>query len=232
MKKAIFLSLLVSGLVLACLVNLVNPALAETCGDGQYGTVICPPTDVTIDKTVRNPITGVFVENLLSGDATYSPGSEVTYKLKIVNSSNQSFDEVKIEDILPDKVTTASVASYDKNKVKNETFANSRLKFQLANRFEGNTTVEIDVHATVKDSNAFAASKSIYCGNTDGLQNTAQVRASDRFDEDSASICVQSNVLGVTTLPKAGLTDLLPLVPFIGTGLTGITLLFRKGRKS
>ena len=229
MNKAIKVFVLF-GFMLSALFVTVKAVKAENCTTtgGQYGTTTCTPTDVTINKTVRNPITGDWVENLLSGDATYSPDSEVLYNLKITNSSSQGFDKVTVEDIMPEKVVSISIAEGDNNKVKNVKFEDNRLKFELANRFEGNTSIDIQLKAKVKSAGNFDSSKSLFCGSENGLQNTAQVRDNDRFDEDSASICVQTKVLGVTTLPVNGPTDFLPLVPFAITGLTGLGLFLKK----
>jgi hypothetical protein len=233
MNKAIK-TLVLSVLVFSALFLTVKASKADNCTttDGQYGTTTCTPTDVTINKTVRNPITGDWVDNLLSGDAAYSPDSDVLYNLHIANTSNQSFDTVHIEDTMPDKIVSIAVVDSDTNKVKNVSFQDNKLKFDLANKFEANSSIDIQLKAKVKSVGVFDSSKSLFCGNENGLQNTADVWAQDRHDQDSASICVQTKVLGATTLPSAGPTDFLPLVPFIGSGLIGVSLLFKKGRKS
>ena len=48
------------------------------------------------------------------------------------------------------------------------------------------------------------------------------------WDEDNTKICVQTEVLGVTTLPQAGPEDYLPLLPFALIGITGVAMLFKQ----
>src|SRR3989344_8963876 len=121
MNKRIVFSLLTI-LLGAVAIMAAKSVYADSCptqyGNGQYGTTACPPTDLVIDKKVRNPITGVFVENLLSGDATYSPGSEVSFHLKITNSGNQNFATVQVTDRLPDRLVNPKVDEPDLSKVR------------------------------------------------------------------------------------------------------------------
>lgn len=231
MNKYIFsvLSVFVVAFVFTSLMS--NKSYADTCttqyGNGEYGTTTCTPTDVTLDKKVRNPITGVYVDNLLSGDASYSPGNDVLYILKITNSSNQNFSEVKVTDTLPEKFVRASVTDDNKNLVKDESFTDNKLTFKLKDEFKANTSIEIHVTAKLKNTASFSG-KSRFCGNEDQLQNNADVTAQDRHDQDSSSLCVETSVLGTTTLPTAGVTDILPMLPFIGSGLTGLLLIFKR----
>jgi hypothetical protein len=205
---------------------------AEECttqyGNGQYGTTTCRPTDLSIDKQVRNPITGVFVENLLSGDASYAPNSEVIFSLKVTNSSNQNFRTVQITDTLPERMVNPKVDEPDQTKVTDVKNPDNRtLVFLLKEELKSGQSVEVKIKATVVST--FPTDKSRFCGDLEKLQNNAEVKAEDRSDPDSASICVETtNVLGATTLPQAGPEDYLPLLPFIALGITGIALIFRK----
>lgn len=208
---------------------IVSPAEAETCttqyGNGQYGTTTCVPTDLSVDKQVSNPITGVFVENLLSGDATHSPNSEVTYLLRILNSSNQDFTTVQVTDTVPDTMINPKVDESDQNKVRDVKNPDNRtLVFVLKDTLKAGEPREVKVKAMVRDVSVFPKDKSLICDVT----NKARVAAEDRSDEDTSSLCVTKDVLGVTTLPSAGPEDYLPLLPFVGMGITGMALIFKR----
>ncbi len=104
MKKQVISALL--GTAAGILMVLITAKFASSVecttqyGNGQYGEEVCVPTEIAVDKQVRNPVTGVFVENLLAGDASYSPGSEVVYKLVIKNNDTVDFSEVFVKDTL------------------------------------------------------------------------------------------------------------------------------------
>lgn len=203
---------------------------ADTCttqyGNGQYGTT-CVPTDLTIDKKVRNPITGVYVDNLLAGDAAYSPAGEVTYSLEIHNASNQDFTTVQVTDHVEDRLVNPKVDEPDQNLVTNVRNPDERtLIFVLKDTLHAGESRTVHVKSTVVST--FPADKTLFCGTQDHLQNNSDVTASDRHDQDSASICVVTNILGVTTLPTAGPEDYLPLLPFAGMGFAGIALFLKK----
>lgn len=198
---------------------------ADSCttqyGNGQYSET-CVPTELSVDKQVRNPITGVFVENLVSGDAAYSPNSEVIYKLKFVNSGNENFGDVTITDTLPGQLTGGTVVEADKAKIKDEKFENGTLTFKLKDEFRAGTTVEVQIKAQVKDASVFTEAK------TCDLTNTARIQSGNESGDDTAKICVTKDVLGTTTLPQAGPEDYLPLLPFVFMGITGAMLLVKR----
>jgi uncharacterized repeat protein (TIGR01451 family) len=215
--------MITKNIVLSLLAGLAFTAAAATAGlspvfasdycTTQYGgTETCRPSDLLINKQVQNPINGNFVENLGSGDSTFSPGSEVLFQLTIKNVSGQTFDPVVVKDVLPSYLTFVSgPGTYD---------APSRtLTFTLNNLIAGETR-NIQIMAKVLPTTV-----SFVCVN-----NYAEARADivGRFDSDTAQFCIQTNVLGTTTLPVAGYNDLLLLLPFAGVGLTGIALLKKK----
>src|SRR5260221_14701623 len=97
-KNNIVLSL--TGIIASALV-FAPSVFADTCTTQYGGTTTCVPTDLTINKQVKNPINNVFVENLTTTDATFAPGREVLYRLTIKNNSGQTFNPVNVKDILP-----------------------------------------------------------------------------------------------------------------------------------
>lgn len=96
------------------------------------------------------------------------------------------------------------------------------LTFALENVIAGETrTVELLVK--VVDKSAFPGGKSFFC-----VVNGVNVSALNRNDGDTSQLCIQTEVLGATTLPAAGFNDLLLLLPFVGVGLGGFALLKKK----
>ena len=227
MKKQVISALVgtAAGIVMVLLTAKI--AAASECttqyGNGQYGEEVCVPTEIAVDKQVRNPVTGVFVENLLAGDAAYSPGSEVTYKLVIKNNDTVGFSEVFVKDTLPEKLISGRVADENKDEIFDQSYNSDtrELTFKIKDLKAGEGR-EVKVVANVLGSGSFG--DSLTCD----IENRARVEAEGKSDEDSAKLCVAKEVLGVTTLPQAGPEDVIPYLPFIGTALTGIALMLKK----
>lgn len=197
---------------------------AENCTTTttQYGsTTTCVPTDLTINKEVAKPVVnekGVsvsseFVENLGTGDYLFKPGNEVLYRLTIKNASGETFNPVTVHDVLPSYLTfVAGPGTYDKD--------TRTLTFELANMIAGETR-QVEILAKVLD---YSNDKSVFC-----VENKADAAAAGRYDEDTAQICLGTNVLG-STLPVAGFNDIALMLPALGVALGGIALL-RKNKR-
>lgn len=206
-------------LVLFGLTALVGNVSAQECTTQYGGTVDCPPTDLVINKQVSQPVTNTkggvtasatFVENL--GTATpYAAGSEVVYRLIVTNNSGQTFNPVTVKDVLPTYLTFVSgPGTYD---------APTRtLTIQLENLIAGETRT-IDFVAQVVSANQFPVNQNVFC-----VTNYAEARALNRFDSDTAQLCLAA----AASLPVAGYDDMLLLLPFAGVGLSGLVLIKKK----
>lgn len=229
MKKQVISAILGTAAGIAMVLLTAKFASGAECttqyGNGQYGEEVCIPTEIAVDKQVRNPVTGVFVENLLSGDASYSPDSEVVYKLVIKNNDTVDFSEVFVKDTLPEKLTSGRVADENKDEVFEANYNSDtrELTFKIKDLKAGEGR-EVKILANALGSGSF--SDSLTCD----VENRIRVEAEGKSDEDTAKLCVAKEVLGVTTLPQAGPEDVIPYLPFIGTGLTGIALMLKKKR--
>lgn len=203
-------------IALLAMVVSFTPVVADQYG--QYGSG-STPSDLTVNKKVRTPIEPFsFVENLNEGDLKYSPDTDVTFSIEVKNSGDQTFEEVKVEDILPDQITSADTSDDFKDSYNS---SDRRLTFYLKDLKAGETkTVEVTAHLA---KTGYPDNTSVVC-----KENKVEVRSEDRFDDDTARFCIQFNVLGTTTLPQAGLEDYLPLMPFLGLGLAGMLLLKKR----
>src|SRR3989344_1582009 len=211
--KQIILSLFLLPFSFLLLPSLVK---ADTCTT-QYGTTVCQPHNLLVNKQVKNPTTGVFVENLGTTDAVFSPGSDISYRLIIKNESGETFNPVSVKDTLPEFTTfIAGPGTYNKD--------TRELTFTLENLIAGETRT-VEILARVMDKSAFRAGKSFFC-----VTNYVHISAPARpdGDDDSAQACIQTEILGAKTLPVAGFNDLALLLPFAGIGLSGIALLMKR----
>ncbi|MEK7543919.1 MAG: hypothetical protein AAB557_03560 [Patescibacteria group bacterium] len=190
------------------------PVAAQSCTN-QYGaSVACQPVDLTINKQVKHPTSGLFVENVTSSDTPYSPGSEVLYRLTIRNGSGETMNPVTVTDKLPVELTFISGPGTYSTPGK----AGGTLTFTLNNLIAGQSVTQ---EVLVK----VGTSTPPKCDIVNTGRATSPARPNG--DSDTVSICVST----VTqTLPVAGFDDLLLIMPFIGTALGGFAMLRKKGQ--
>lgn len=208
------ITVLLSSLVIGIWILGFTPkALAQTCTTQYGGTTTCVASDLTINKQVKHPTSGVFVENLGVSDTPFGPGSDVLFRLTIRNGSGETFNPVTVKDVLPEHLTFVSgPGTYDSS--------TRTLTFTLTNLIAGETRTQ-EIMAKVVST--LPQDKSMICE-----QNYAEVSALNRKDNDTSQVCMASKVLGSTTLPVAGFDDLLLILPFVGTAIGGLAMLRKK----
>lgn len=188
-------------------------ALAQSCTTQYGGTTTCVASDLTINKQVKHPTSGVFVENLGVSDTPFGVGSDVLFRLTIRNGSGETFNPVTVKDVLPEHLTfVGGPGTYDS--------ATRTLTFTLTNLIAGETRTQ-EIMAKVVST--LPQDKSMICE-----QNYGEVSALNRKDNDTSQVCMASKVLGSSTLPVAGFDDLLLILPFVGTALGGLAMLKKK----
>ncbi len=198
--------------LIAYRLSLAPKALAQSCTN-QYGAAVeCQPVNLTINKQVKHPTSGLFVENIISSDTPYSPGSEVLYRLVIRNASGETMNPVTITDQLPSEETFVSGPGTYSTPGK----PGGKLTFTLENVIAGQTRTQ-EVLVKVE------AATPTKCD----IVNTARVTSPARpnGDDDTVSICVSTVA---PTLPVAGFDDLLLILPFVGTAIGGLAILKKR----
>ncbi len=181
-------------------------------------------SQVAINKTVENPQTGAFVDNLGINDPRYSPSSTVTFRIIVTNTGNTDTSKVTVKDIFPQFINFVSgPGSFDAN--------TKTLSFEVDNLSAGASTT-FTVSGKTADANQFPNSQGITC-----VVNQAIATANNgQQSSDNSQFCIEKPVLGVTkgglkVLPAPSIAEtpatgpeMLPLIGLIPTGLIGLIL--------
>lgn len=194
----------------ALLFALSSPIYAQSYG--SYGTGNgTEPNDLTINKTVYNPLTKSYVENLSITDATFSSGDVISYKLEITNGSGETMNPVTVVDTLPAHTTYyGGDGVYDSN--------SKTVKITYDNVIAGDKRTAV---VAVKVNAIDTLPKTAFC-----VTNTVKVTSPTRHngDDDSAQACIRTDILGASRLPTAGFNDLAMVLPFASLGMIGLYL--------
>lgn len=181
-------------------------SLAAVRCETQYGGgEVCVRTgQLQINKEVWSPSQKKFVDNLGITDYKFASEEEITFKLKIKNVGDETFDKVYVKDTLPDYLQLTS----------------GDLSFEISDLTVGETE-EREFKAKVVSAERFSNDKTVIC-----VVNTVEAWVGDEKDKDTAQVCLEKKVLGVRLLPPTGPEYWLGLLLASGIfGLLGIYLL-------
>ncbi len=192
-------AILTSGLFL-----MAKDTFAAVRCETQYGGgEVCVKTgELQIDKKVWDPQGNTFVDNLGLTSYRFSAGEEIVFKLKIKNVGDKTFSEVEVKDTLPEFLVLTS----------------GDLSFKITDLTPGETE-EREIKAKVVDADKLPADQSTVC-----VVNNAETWTGDERDKDTAQVCIEKKVLGVTpvTGPANGLAI---LTLSVIAGIIGISFL-------
>jgi len=171
--------------------------------------------EILIDKTVKNPETDNYVDNLGVNDPKFAPGQEVSYRLEVKNNGQGTFSKVTVKDIFPSYLDFSWGPLGWNNDTRTLQFDIYNLKAGESRRYE--------VMAKVFDKERLPADKNFIC-----VVNTASVEADGKTDSDQAQICFEKKVLGVKVLPPTGVNIWVLSLGLLVTTILGAKLAFRK----
>lgn len=186
-------------IVFLALTLLTTTAVQADSGQyGQYGPYGggAPSTSIMIDKTVSRAITtkgGVtaYVDNNSPTDTRFAPGANVSFQIKVKNTSNVTLNNVEVSDIMPNEVVAVEGPGSFNEQTKIITWKYDSLK-------AGEERTE-KIVAQIKGQNQLPADKGVMC-----MTNKSKVRAGNNYDEDTAQFCVEKQVIGAQQVPTAG----------------------------
>jgi len=170
---------------------------------------------VEINKLVRDPKTGNFVDDLTHADFTFKTGDTVTYMIRYRNTGTIDLDDVTIEDRIPSGFSLGDII--DGNKTGFDSSSNT-VKFSHDGTLKADSKwIEIRFDTKI-ESDAEAGDR----------VNTAIFKVDgDEKTRDTASIFVASGEVKSAQLPETGPTETAALT-VISLIMAGAGLKLRK----
>lgn len=212
MKELIYRTTKIFVIVSTLVLSITSKVSANGgCVPVYGGGVQCPPSpQIIINKTVKNPATGFFVDNLGPSDPKYRPQQVVTFHLTVKNPTDQTMNNISVSDKLPREVDFVSgPGNFDQN--------SRTLNFSVDSLSAGESRVFEITGRTVHPA---LLSKNVTCP-----VNAVDAKTSDKSDHDESQFCIQKEAV-IPVVPKAGAETglLLGLV----SALTGGIILRKK----
>lgn len=208
------MKLFLKSLLFLAVISFVFPlkSFADTSCQPIYGGgQSCVTTNnIVVNKTVLNPQTNQFVDNLSINDPKYQPGFITTFQISVTNTGNSNVSEVDIRDIFPQYISFSSGAgTFDTN--------TNTLSFNLTNLAPNETRTNTIVGRVFNAGQMPVAQGSVVCvvNQAIAMVNNANVA------QDNAQLCIQQpTATTATTITKGGF-PVYTSVPITSTPKTG-----------
>ncbi|PIP32851.1 hypothetical protein COY59_00435 [Candidatus Gottesmanbacteria bacterium CG_4_10_14_0_8_um_filter_37_24] len=208
------------------LISVQSAQASGGCVPVYGGGVSCPKQgEVLVDKKVRNPATGFYVDNLGPSDPKYRPQQIVSFQISVKNPGETAIDKITVTDTLPKFLDYMSgPGTYDG--------ANGKLNWEVSNLAGGDTQV-FEVKGRISHQAKLPVDRNVICPTNELAQpiNIVDVSASNgQTDRDEARYCIEKEVI-VPKVPEAGPENWLISITGLITSL-GIGLKLRKSKSS
>ena len=212
------------------LVLSAESAFADSACQPQYGGgQTCEPTgNILVNKTVKDPISGNFVDNLDINNTKFAPLQVVQFRITVTNVGNIPLSNIAIKDIFPQFVKFISgVGTFDEN--------SNSLNITVDN-LNVNESKTFEIAAQVTTNDRLPNDKGVICVTNQAVALIPGVQKSD-----NSEFCIQKQEqvtkdglkvftpVEVKKTPATG-PEMLPLIGLIPSGIAGF-LLRRKASK-
>jgi len=183
-------------------------------GEPVYGGGVVSPKegDFLVDKTVKNPATGDFVDHLGPTDPKYRPLDIVVFQIKVNNPNTEDISAIEAVDTLPDFVDfMTGPGSFDQD--------SRKLTFNVEDLKAGETR-EFEIKARVSHQSAFPEEKSVFCP-----VNIIEATLGEQTDRDESQFCIEKE-MPAPQVPEAGAEQI--ILALLGTALSAGLILRKK----
>ncbi len=165
-----------------CYLIFLAPIAYAQCQPIYGGGVSCPaPGNLQINKTVQNPQTSIFVDNLGVNDPKYNPDQNITFQVIVTNTGQTTLGSVNVRDIFPQFINFVSgPGNFDAN--------NKTLSFDLAN-LQPNESRTFTLTGKVVPANQITIDQGNVC-----VVNQAIATSGSLTSQDNAQLCIQKQI--------------------------------------
>jgi len=200
--------------LLTALITIFSSKAAFARCVSQYGGgETCYEGELRLDKVVKNPSTGIYVDNLYSSDPNFSADQEVWFKLNIKNTGSDDLNDVEVKDKFPNYVLFVSgPGSW------NDT--DKTLTWKIDHLSPGESK-DYEIKGKIVGEGSLPTDSGTYC-----VTNYGEAKKDNKSASDTSQLCITKKVLGITTMPKTG-ANLILTILLLGL-FSSFGIIFRK----
>lgn len=215
-KKVLF-SILITGFLVA--VGVLRGAnLPRTSADTYEEEEV--PRQILVDKTIKNPITLEYLNNLDSSAVLFTADNLIDFKVRVKNTGDEELKNIEVKDTLPPYVIFQSgPGSYD---------SGSRTLTWKIDKLDPDQESTFDIRVKVVPASQLPQ------GGTVCVINRIDARAeTGEYDDDSSQFCIETRILAKVTpkiTPDTGIDPQLALQALSCLSLMGAGLKLRRYR--
>lgn len=219
-KGSIFLPFILTAVLFTASQSQASVNCETIYGGGQ---TCVSKGEIDIDKKVRDPKSGKFVDNLTINESKYSASDQIEFRLSVTNTGNATFDAVEVKDILPQFVKFVSgPGNFDPN--------TKTLTYNLSNLKAKETRTD-KIVAKIVNASDLPINEGNLC-----VVNQSVASSEGMSDQDNSQFCIEkvTKVIPpppIKQTPSTG-PEMLPLIGLIPAGLAGILLRRRTNIKN
>jgi len=187
MKNKIFFALFLTAFIFV----LSNKVTLARCEQQYGGGETCYEGELRLDKVVKNPSSGTYVDNLFSSDPNFSADQEVWFRLNIKNTGSDDLNDVEVKDKFPNYILFVSgPGNWDE--------ANKTLSWKIDHLSPGESK-DYEIKGQIVGEGSLPTDSGTYC-----VTNYGEAKKDDKSASDTSQLCIGKKVLGITYMPKTG----------------------------
>jgi len=227
MKNKILIISFLTALIFALGTKVVSARCVQQYGGGET----CYEGELRLDKVVKNPSSGTYVDNLFSSDPNFSADQEVWFKLNVKNTGSDDLNDVEVKDKFPSYILFVSGPGSWNDSDKTLTWkidhlspgendSDKTLTWKIDHLSPGESK-DYEIKGQIVGENSLPTDSGTYC-----VTNYGEAKKDDKSASDTSQLCISKKVLGITYMPKTGANLYLIISLLLVTFSFGI--IFRK----
>lgn len=179
-KELLFFLFFFSALTSPALAEVVNENNLPRCQPIYGGGPTCIQSEnISINKTIQNPQTLQFEENLDINGPKYYPGQIVQFRIEVQNTSDTEIKNIKIKDSLPKYLNCLS----GENQKCDKSAKTISLSLDKLNPDEAKTII---LKAAIASEDQFSDNQKNIC-----LINQINATLGNEISQDNSQFCIQ-----------------------------------------
>lgn len=168
-----------------------SKAALARCVEQYGGGETCYEGELRLDKVVKNPSSGIYVDNLYSSDPNFSADQEIWFRLTIKNTGSDDLNDIEVKDKFPNYVLFVSgPGSWDDS--------NKTLNWKIDHLSPGESK-DYEIQGKIVSEGSLPNDSGTYC-----VTNYGEAKKDDKSASDTSQLCITKKVLGITYMPKTG----------------------------